>query len=220
MYLTRVKLDMSKRRTLRAFSSPNLFHGAVENAFEGDRKRNLWRIDKLNGDHYLLILSNDIPNTAKLVDQFGVKDDVNTRDYQKLLDRIEVGDSWDFKLIANPTNSIRGEEGSRGKVVAHIGVKHQKEWLMNKSGLYGFNIDPEGFQVTGSQWYSFRKKEKEAHITLLSVTYVGTLTVTDAELFRNALTNGIGREKAYGMGMLTIVNRRSYNERNARNGET
>ena len=36
-------------------------------------------------------------------------------------------------------------------------------------------------------------------------TYEGVLTVTDEELFKAALVQGIGREKAYGLGMLTIV---------------
>ena len=36
-------------------------------------------------------------------------------------------------------------------------------------------------------------------------TYEGILTVTDAEAFRNALVKGIGREKAFGMGMLTVT---------------
>jgi CRISPR system Cascade subunit CasE len=209
MYLTRIELDLSKRKTLKVFSAPNLLHGAIENSFKGDRKRNLWRIDKLHDSQYLLIVSNDIPDTDLLVDQFGVLNTAETRDYQKLLDRITVGDIWNFKLVANPTNSIKTEENSRGKVVAHIGVHHQKEWLVQKSAKNGFYVDLEDFQVTGSQWYSFKKKEKGARITMLAVTYIGTLKVTDAELFKNALINGIGREKAYGMGLLTIVNRRS-----------
>ena len=40
---------------------------------------------------------------------------------------------------------------------------------------------------------------------ILSVTYEGTLEVTDVERFKKALTEGIGRGKAYGMGMMTIV---------------
>lgn len=42
-------------------------------------------------------------------------------------------------------------------------------------------------------------------VSLLSVTFEGFLTVTDADLFRCTLTEGIGRGKAYGMGMLTVV---------------
>ena len=54
--------------------------------------------------------------------------------------------------------------------------------------------------------YRFRKPADENRLVdLLSVTFEGLLTVTDAELFRKTLTEGIGRGKAYGMGMLTVV---------------
>ena len=43
---------------------------------------------------------------------------------------------------------------------------------------------------------------------LLAVTYEGILTVTDEDSFRKALVNGIGREKAYGLGMITVAGMR------------
>ena len=55
------------------------------------------------------------------------------------------------------------------------------------------------------KWYSFKKSKLDKDVRLLSVTYEGLLTVTDAQKFRDALTGGIGRGKAYGMGLLTIV---------------
>lgn len=42
-------------------------------------------------------------------------------------------------------------------------------------------------------------------VTLLSVTFEGLLEVTDEELFKNMLINGIGRGKAYGMGLMTVM---------------
>lgn len=45
-----------------AFANRRLFHGAVEAAFEGERKRRLWRIDRLGNACYLLIVSEDKPN--------------------------------------------------------------------------------------------------------------------------------------------------------------
>ena len=42
-------------------------------------------------------------------------------------------------------------------------------------------------------------------VSLLSVSFEGVLEITDEELFKAALTNGIGRGKAYGMGLLTII---------------
>ena len=37
------------------------------------------------------------------------------------------------------------------------------------------------------------------------------LTVTDAELFKKLLTEGIGRGKAYGLGLMTVIGRRPQN---------
>ena len=47
--------------------------------------------------------------------------------------------------------------------------------------------------------------KKQQKSRLLAVTYEGVLTVTDTELFCKALTEGIGRGKAYGMGLLTVA---------------
>lgn len=41
--------------------------------------------------------------------------------------------------------------------------------------------------------------------SLLSVTFEGILTVTDAVRFGNTLVEGIGRGKAFGLGLLTII---------------
>ena len=49
------------------------------------------------------------------------------------------------------------------------------------------------------------KEEAGNRISFISVTYEGILTVSDKEMFVKALTEGIGREKAYGMGMLTVM---------------
>ena len=40
------------------------------------------------------------------------------------------------------------------------------------------------------------------------MTYEGVLQVTDAEAFCRLLTNGIGRGKAYGLGLMTVLQRR------------
>ena len=70
----------------------------------------------------------------------------------------------------------------------------------------GFSLNEEDFTVVHSQWHIFRKNpSQEAKVRLLAVTYEGVLTVTDTELFCKALTEGIGRGKAYGMGLLTVA---------------
>ena len=197
-------LDSTKPKTMLALASPNLFHGAIESAFPGERTRKLWRIDTLHGQRCLLILSEDAADWSAVYAQFGINGvPAETKSYDPLLERIAAGNKWQFRLRANPTIAAK-QEGARGKVLAHITTEYQMKWLADRAEKHGFALNPEEFIVTECKWYSFRKGNRN-HVRMLAVTYEGLLTVTDSELFRQTLTQGIGREKAYGMGMLTVT---------------
>ena len=83
----------------------------------------------------------------------------------------------------------------------------QKKWLISRAEKLGFLLKENEFQTVQSKWYDFRKRSGagSVHIRLLSVTFEGNLTVTDAIRFKETLCHGIGREKAYGQGLLTIA---------------
>ena len=204
MYLSRIMLDAAKPKTMLALASPNLIHGAVESAFTGERKRKLWRIDTLRGQRCLLILSEDADDWSAVCTQFGMDGmPVETKSYDTLLNRISDGSKWQFRLRANPTVSVK-QAGERGKVLAHITTEYQMKWLAERAEKHGFSLNPEEYLVTENKWYAFRKGGRE-NVRMLAVTYAGRLTVTDTALFRQTLTQGIGREKAYGMGLLTVT---------------
>lgn len=209
MYLTRMELDMRKRSAMTALNSPQKLHGAIESAFDSEeRKRKLWRIDKLGEKTYLLLLSEDKPNLSAAVEQFGVSENgFETRDYSPLLERIQDGSVWHFKLTANPTisSSEKCKTGERGNVKAHISYQYQVKWLLDRAEKHGFALSKDDFCVTGVKWYIFRKGAERNRVSILSVTYEGILKVTDKKAFCETLINGIGREKAYGLGMLTVV---------------
>lgn len=217
MFLSRMQLDLSKRDTMRALNMPNLFHGAVESAFFGERKRRLWRLDYLNGKLYLMVLSEDRPDLKNAARQFGFDDREKSweiRDYTPLLNRISSGSRWNFRLRANPTKSCVknncAEENGRGKVFAHKTIEYQEQWLRERAGKNGFRLEKneygqEQFMVVDSQWYSFSKGNKQGKVTMLSVTYEGILVVTDVDQFKKTLINGMGRGKAYGNGLLTVM---------------
>ena len=67
MYLSRVELDPTRRSTMAALSAPQKLHGAVESAFAGERRRRLWRLDRLGERLYLLLLSEDAPELSGVV---------------------------------------------------------------------------------------------------------------------------------------------------------
>ena len=103
MYLSRAELDPTRRSTMIALTSPQKFHGAVENSFSGERRRRLWRLDSLNGKLYLLLLSEELPDLTGLCAQFGTGAAPETRRYEPLLERVTPGSCWQFRLTANPT---------------------------------------------------------------------------------------------------------------------
>lgn len=195
-------MNPALRETMKAMVSPSLFHGAIESSFDGERARRLWRIDDLNGKKYILIVSEAMPDLKAFAEQFGYAGEYETKDYSPLLDRILDGGKWQFRLTANPVVSK-----SHGKIMAHITPEYQKKWLGNRAEKLGFSLDEDEIQTVQSKWYDFCKKDGagSSRIRLLSVTFEGILTVTDAKQFKETLCNGIGREKAYGQGLLTIV---------------
>ena len=209
MYLTRVELDGRNRKTQVALEKPSMFHGAVERAFEPRQKRVLWRIDQLGGVYYLLILSDSKPNNIiNLVRQFCRSSaDVATKSYEPLLNKAEKDTIWRFRLVANPTYSVplHNTKPVRNPIAAHITEEGQLEWLKKRSEQYGFTIVDDACRITASEWKVFKKnKDADAPINMLLVSYEGILKVTDTSAFRTMLCSGIGREKAYGAGMLTI----------------
>ena len=205
MYLSRIRLDTKNRQTMLALNSPNLFHGAIEASYEGERKRTLWRIDSLNGDLYVLLQSENEPDLTAFCEQFGYRGEAwETKNYDDFLSGIKCGSRWRFRITANPTKSVSKGSSDRGTVHAHITVGHQKEWLIKKGEVNGFSVDEDSFNVTGIKWLKFNKRDRK-NVTLLSVAYEGILEVIDPDLFRNAILSGIGRGKAYGMGLMTLM---------------
>lgn len=209
MYLSRIKLNTTLSRTMQALAAPTIFHGAIEDCEKcgkEERTRKLWRIDTLRNEKYLLILSEDNIDFSNAAVQFGYDSCFESKCYDNFLNKIENDSRWNFRLRANPTIQKSVNGNGRGKIMAHITTEFQEEWLKRKSEKCGFVLSDGEWLVTESQWYSFNKnKNTKSNVRLLAVTYEGILTVSDADLFRYTLTKGIGREKAYGMGMLTVA---------------
>lgn len=214
MYMSRMQMDLSKRKTMQALANPNLFHGAVEQSFPCRGQKKLWRVDSLHGKTYLMIISDGCPDLSSAAEQFGFPDagtKWETRSYDPLLKKISDGGQWHFRLVAYPTHSVMEKKdvpGQRGKVYPHVTPHYQKKWLLDRAAKHGFELTEDSFQITGHHSFSFKKSSDQGRrVSLLAVTFEGILTIIDSALFRNTLIDGIGRGKAYGMGMLTVAGR-------------
>lgn len=211
MVLTKMILDPAKRRCAMALASPNLLHGAIEDAFRSDSdgwssERKLWRLDTLNGRPVLLLLSESRPDLTSAAEQFGTGGKWESRSYDAFLSGIRTGERRRFRLTANPVIAKKDETGKRGKVLSHVTVAQQEKWLADRAVKNGFSLVEDEYTVTASRWVSFRKGNEDGRqVSFHSVTFEGILTVTDADAFRKTLCEGIGREKAYGCGLLTVL---------------
>ncbi|MBZ9645784.1 type I-E CRISPR-associated protein Cas6/Cse3/CasE [Streptomyces sp. PSKA30] len=158
-----------------------------------------------------------------------------SRPYTPFLDRLAEGSVWAFRLTANPVHQIRRKPGEPTKRTAHLTTTHQMDWLLDpgRQERGGFLIcekpadkrllpggtthrnrphhgDRYELMVRDQRNLAFPKKgtgdaSKQHQVTLVTVTYDGRLTVTDPDRLRTTLTQGLGKAKAYGCGLMTLV---------------
>lgn len=216
MYLSRVKIDANNRKKLKELNHLGAYHSWVEDSFpeerekpKNERTRKLWRVDELRGEYYLIVLSENKPDFEKL-EKYGVKNTAESKSYERLLDSIKPGMRARFKIELNTVYSTtkNAEKGKRGRVVP---VPNEKlgEFFFDRTEKNGFSVNKNELAITNIGKKLFRRKkeggEKETRVNLVSATFEGILTVTDEGKFRETLVMGIGRKKAYGFGLLTII---------------
>ncbi|MDQ0994744.1 type I-E CRISPR-associated protein Cas6/Cse3/CasE [Streptomyces sp. V3I7] len=159
----------------------------------------------------------------------------HTRSYKPFLDRLTTGQHWGFRLTANPVHTIRRTDDEPKKITAHLTPTHQRGWLLDpdRQARCGFRIlqkpdserllpdstapggaaqgDRHELAVSDMRPLSFDKsrghdgKRRGKPVTVVTVTFDGRLEVTDPTALRRALTQGIGRARAYGCGLLTLA---------------
>lgn len=219
MYLSRVEIDTTNRRKTRDLTHLGAYHNWVEHSFpdeihKGQRQRHLWRIDRLNGKNYLLLLSPTRP-VLKDFERYGVAGTAVTKSYDAWLDQLEVGMVMRFRLTANPTHSIIDPEHPKGRVVPHVTIEQQKKWLEDRATRAGFelirrsNVESDtihklAFDVVSHDWPVLHHHTEQS-VRMSRVTFEGLLRVKDVTALKRTLTMGIGRERAFGMGLMTVI---------------
>lgn len=212
--MSRIELDINNRETQRALNLPHYFHQAIENSFIGLRKRRLWRIDYFQSKVYLMIVSEDLPELSEISQKFSPQSKEltwNIAEYLPFLKNLKNDQCWHFRLSANPVKSSAEKSSTkedRGKIRAHVSPEHQIQWLLNRADSIGVEFDADSLQVVNSNWFKFRKNNG-AQVTFRKVTFEGLLAVKDPDLLREKLSKGIGRQKAYGCGLMTLAPLRS-----------
>jgi CRISPR system Cascade subunit CasE len=121
-----------------------------------------------------------------------------------------------FRLRANPTRRISDRDTTqaerwRGKRVELRREDEQIAWLERKGETSGFRLltvqaRPDVQDIrTATRPVAFGMRPVTGRMSFGNVLFDGRLQVTDAEVFRRTLTQGIGSGKAFGFGLLSVA---------------
>lgn len=139
----------------------------------------------------ILMLSNRKPHQTP---QFG---EVQTKPIHS---SFLVHERYGFEITLNPSK----RDQQTGKVVPVRGREAIQQWFKERAPKsWGFSVNPENLQLEQMSVQTFEKSGKS--ITHGSATLKGELTVNDRNRFILSFTQGIGRGRAFGFGLLQIV---------------
>ncbi|MCL0319227.1 type I-E CRISPR-associated protein Cas6/Cse3/CasE [Apilactobacillus xinyiensis] len=209
MYLSRVEIDVNNHQKIQDLNHLGAYHNWVEQSFPDEvnasiRTRKLWRVDELNHKKYLLIVSENMPVQAKL-EHYGIPGSSSIIDYGKFIEKLKNGMHARFRAVLNPavSKSTGKKSGQRGKVYECLSLDSQMQYLYNRADKNGFDISDGEYMVKHSSSELLVKSNRPCYIK--QVAYEGRLVIKDIDKFKAVLTEGLGRKKAYGCGMFTII---------------
>lgn len=203
MFLTQIIFNPYKRGARQLLSNPERLHSAVIESFTPETlkkspHRPLYRIETYNHNPRLIISSETIPSVEHIVEQGGRENDPNTvsiKNYDTFLNNLKTGESFLFKIKLNPTIKHRNN-------VIPLKLTDQYEWLINKMLNHGYEVNPQILQIKENGILDFWKQKQ--HVTVNYTLFQGIVTITNSEKATEVIRTGIGRNKAYGMGLLSL----------------
>lgn len=203
MYLSRLILNANHPQAKSERDHPYELHRTICRAFESpDEARILFRADiDRPGEVHVLVQSLVPPEWGRLeADPKYLKDTDEAKPVE--LAGLKQGLALRFRLRCRPSKRI-GEAGSvdKGKRRSLTDKDEIFAWLMRKAEENGFKVQDVGFDRV----YWHESKNGKDTKPLGAVQFDGVLVVTDPDKLREAVRNGVGPQKAYGFGLLSLA---------------
>ncbi len=188
MIASTISLD---RQSIKVLKLSNLYsiHSFVYSLFPGTQRDFLYYDQK--GDKYyrkLLILSKRqplVPEVGIIESRYIPESFLNYREYA-------------FQILLNPVEQLSGNKNK-------VPIKSKDSlllWFLKRQESWGFVADMNTLDVFNSGVQIIRKDDRK--ITHNMAEFRGILRVTDRERFSLSFSDGIGRGKAFGFGLLQI----------------
>jgi CRISPR system Cascade subunit CasE len=186
MYLTKMVFNERSREAARDLSNIYELHRTLLHCLpDGEPGRLLYRIESEN---VALIQTELEPSWSMLPSGYA---EAQMKCYRPAL---SLGATMRFRICASPMIRHRGQQ-------MRIEEDRWVPWLTER--LRGAGAATIDAGVTRSELASVNVRCN--HSFLSRVTFDGVLTVADADLLLRALESGIGRNKAWGCGLLSLA---------------
>lgn len=227
-YLSRIWLNPLRAGAQKLLANPQAMHAAVLGGLSRQpvTERVLWRQES-DGLYRasVLVLTESGPSWEHLVEQAGwpqsSDEQITVRSYKPLLDRIQRGREFAFRMRVNPVMSTRSPdkpssaqrqrlagERPRGVRVPHRTAAQQLGWFLLRAPRWGFDLPPTSagdpdLRLAERSRLVFSKTS--GRVVLETATFEGRLRIADPEAAVVSLLGGVGPARAYGCGLITLA---------------
>jgi CRISPR system Cascade subunit CasE len=214
-YFSCVRLLASLRqdawlRDLARHGEPYRDHALIWRLFPGDGVARDFVFRRLEDERSFYVVSARPPQPDAGLFQ------IQSKPYSPELER---GERIRFDLRANPTVSLRKEDGrsrrhdvlmhaKRNAAIEQAGQLAQalddagRGWLLKRAEQWGLSIRDDSLLQNGYRQHRLRRKG--SNIEYSSLDYQGIAEVVDPIRLSTALLEGVGHSKGFGCGLLLV----------------
>ncbi len=202
LYLSCLTLAADHNRTRSELDHPYELHRTICKAWQDpEAARILFRPETAPGVVRVIVQSLTPPDWSRLdVAANYLKAHDGPKEVR--LDGLQDGQALAFRLRCRPSKRI-GDPGNddEGKRKSLRTREEIFDWLHRKAVENGFKVEEAAFDRV--YWHD--SKEGKDPKPLGGVVFDGILVVTDPDKLREAVRNGIGPQKAFGFGLLSLA---------------
>ena len=183
-----VSLDKAAIK-LANIKDPYMLHKFVYDLFPGDRRRFLYYDQGGDSRYRRIILVSDeqplVPSVGK----------VESKHIPSGFLEHEV---YAFQVLLNPVQQVSGTS----RKVPVVGRESLFKWFYDRQQSWGFQVDLQTLDISNNGVLMIHRGKQD--ITLNKAEFKGILEVTDRERFKYSFSDGMGRGKAFGFGLLQL----------------
>jgi CRISPR system Cascade subunit CasE len=204
MYISMIRLEPNGNKTWDIIKDCYEMHKDILSAFPDyngnvrEKLNILYKVIKIKEKINILIKSDIEPDWDKSRIYKNMQHE--SKNMSGIKDKITNGDIFQFDIDVCPSKKIKTGSKNSKRIFLYK-REDQTEWLERKGEQNGFEVfHIEQIDIDEPETLYGRKKDVFFYKTKMT----GVLKVIDKDKFINALYKGIGSEKAFGCGLLTI----------------